>query len=147
MKIAMFPGSFNPLHKGHIDVIRRAAQLFDKLYIVVSINVDKEQDDLNKRFLKVKKQIQKLKLKNVEISINKEFTIDFAKKHKCKYLVRSLRDVNDFKYELVLAQANYKLDKNIETIFFLSNPSLVNISSHAIREMNKNIKLLKKTLK
>ncbi len=145
MKIAMFPGSFNPLHKGHIDVIRRAAQLFDKLYIVVSINVDKEQDDLNKRFLKVKRQIQKLKLKNVETAINKEFTIDFAKKHKCKYLVRSLRDIKDFKYELVLAQANYKLDKNIETIFFVSNPSLVNISSHAIREMNKNIKVLKKS--
>lgn len=147
MKIAMFPGSFNPLHEGHIDIIKRAAKMFDKLFVVVSINIDKERDDLNKRFLKVKKQIAQIKLKNVEVALNSGFTIDFAKKNKCKYLVRSLRDVKDFKYELVLAQANYKLDNNIETIFFVSNPSLVNISSHAIREMNKNIKALKKAPK
>ncbi len=143
MKIAMFPGSFDPIHKGHLDIVKRASKLFDKLYVVVSINVDKTQANLDERYNNVKKTIDKLKLKNVIVAKNNKLTIDFAKKNKCQYLVRSLRNVNDFKYELMVAQANYKLNRKLETIFFISNPSLVNISSHAIKEMNKNLKLIK----
>lgn len=143
MKIAMFPGSFDPIHEGHIDIIKRASKLFDKLLVVVSINVDKKQSDLVSRYQNVKKVLDDLHLNNVEVHMNNKFTIDFANEHHCEFIVRSLRNRDDFDYELMVAQANYKLDSKINTVFLISNPSLANISSHAIREMEKNIKLIK----
>lgn len=144
MKNAIFPGSFDPIHGGHIDIIKRASKLFDNLYIVVSVNISKKSKPLKERYLETKKVVDGLKLKNVKVFMNENFTIDFANKHKCKYIVRSLRDTKDFKYELTMAQSNYKLESNLETILFFSNPSLTNISSHAIREIQKNMKVLKK---
>lgn len=141
---AIFPGSFDPIHKGHIDIIKRASKLFDVLYVVVSINIDKKQSNLEKRFLEVKAKIKSLKLKNVFVEKNNSLTVDFAKKYKCQYLVRSIRNELDMKYEIDLAQANYYLNNKLETIFFVSDPLLKKISSTGMKSISKTIKQLKK---
>jgi pantetheine-phosphate adenylyltransferase len=139
-KSAVYPGSFDPLHTGHIDIITRASKLFDVLYVVVSFNVGKpQQTPVAKRFQQVKKAISKLNLSNVEVMVNKSLTVHLLKKLKCNYIVRSLRDTHDFKYELELAQINHYLDKNIETLLFVADSKLKNISSRSIRETQHQI--------
>jgi pantetheine-phosphate adenylyltransferase len=114
--------------------------LFDVLYVVVSFNVGKpQQTPVLKRFQQVKKIISKLKLSNVKVMVNKSLTVDLLKQLKCNYIVRSVRDTQDFKYELELAQINHYLDKNIETLLFVADTKLKNISSRTIRETQHQI--------
>lgn len=140
-KIALFAGSFNPLHKGHINIIKRAAALFDTLYVAISINTSKKNANLNESFNNVDKEIKKLKLSNVKVLINKGLVVDFAKKYHCKYLVRAIRNIKDAAYELNMTINNYYLDKNIETVLFVADQSLKKISSSSklwlIKEKNK----------
>jgi pantetheine-phosphate adenylyltransferase len=142
--IALFPGSFDPLHSGHINIITRAAKLFDKLYVAVSYNISKkEQIPINQRYRDVKNKIDKLKLKNVIVILNRELTIDLAKKLQCQYIVRSVRNIEDYRYELMIAQAHYSLDKSIDTILFVADSQLKQVSSSSIRKLNHAIKKLK----
>jgi pantetheine-phosphate adenylyltransferase len=135
---AVFPGSFNPLHSGHVDIIKRAANLFDFLYIAVSHNIDKRTAlDINKRFKIVETKIKKMKLSNVKVVMNEGLTVNLLKKLQCKYLVRSIRNVADIKYELNMAQNNYLLANNIETIFFVASSKLKDISSTNQRELTR----------
>ena len=146
LKIAAFPGSFDPIHAGHINIIRRAAKLFDKLYIIVSHNhMKKERTPLLKRYQLAKNIISKLDLKNVDVIFNKkEWTIKFIKKYKCQYLIRSIRDIKDFKYELDIANVHRMLDESIETILFIANNKMRKVSSTYINEIDKKIKQMGK---
>lgn len=140
---AMFPGSFNPIHKGHLDVIKRASKLFDKLYVVVSVNIYKKQTiSCKERLLRAKKAVAKLHLKNVKVMGNVGLTVDFAKKHKVSVIVRSIRNEKDAMYEIDMAKANNTLNDKIDTILMLPKQELVNLSSTAIRYLEdaKNIK-------
>ena len=107
-KFAIFPGSFDPLHKGHINIIKRASQLFDVLYVAVSFNSAKKQDNLDARYQKVVVKLKSLKLRNVKVVKNETLTVDKAKELNCKYIVRSVRDLKDYKYEMMIAQNNHK---------------------------------------
>lgn len=141
-KIALFPGSFDPLHEGHIDIIQRACKLFDKLYVVVSINTDKsQQSNLDVRTKKVKEQINKLKLDNVDVVSNNGLTIDIAKKLNCQYIVRSIRNAQDYEYELNIAQVHYELDQSIETVLFIAKKNLEQKSSTNVREIQRKLNL------
>jgi pantetheine-phosphate adenylyltransferase len=141
---AVFSGSFNPLHNGHIDIIKRAAKLFDQLYIAVSHNIDKKaSDDIEQRFKIAKTKVDKLKLRNVKVLMNKGLTIDLVKKLKCQYLVRSIRSVKDIGYEINMAQNNHLLSNNIETIFFVASSKLKDISSTNQRELIRQKQLIK----
>ncbi|MDR2369447.1 MAG: pantetheine-phosphate adenylyltransferase [Mycoplasmataceae bacterium] len=143
---AVFPGSFNPLHHGHIDIIKRAAKLFDCLYVAVSHNIDKKTTvNITKRFQTVKTKIAKLKLTNVEVVLNEGLTITLLKQLKCKYLVRSIRNLKDINYEINMAQNNYLLANNIETIFFVASSKLKDISSTNQRELSRQKQLLTKS--
>ena len=134
---AMFPGSFDPIHSGHINIIKRCSKLFDKVYVAVSSNwYKKGASSLMTRFEKTKLEINKLHLKNVEVVVNKGLTVDFAKKHNVSFIIRSIRDSKDAKYEIDMAQVNHYLDNKIETILMLPQHELVNLSSTAIRQLN-----------
>lgn len=131
---AMFPGSFNPIHKGHLDIIKRASKLFAKLYVVVSINDYKPQTVSCKvRLERAKKAVAKLNLKNVIVVGNKGLTVKFAKQHNISVIIRSIRNYIDAVYEIDMAKANHSLDNKIETMIMLPQSELVHMSSTALR--------------
>ena len=131
---AMYPGSFDPIHTGHLDVIKRCSKIFDKLYVVVSINIYKNNSNtIQARLDKAKKVIQKLHLKNVLVISNEKLTTTFAKKNGISVIIRGIRNIKDTIYETNIAKANYRLNKSIETMFILPRKKLLNISSTAIK--------------
>lgn len=131
---AMFPGSFNPIHKGHLDIIKRASKLFAKLYVVVSINDYKPQTVSCKvRLERATKAVAKLNLKNVIVVGNKGLTVKFAKQNNISVIIRSIRNYIDAVYEIDMAKANHSLDNKIETMIMLPKSELIHMSSTALR--------------
>ena len=140
-KIAIFPGSFDPIHDGHINIIVRASKLFDKLYVAICYNTEKNnQTPMDIRYKNTVEIIKKLHLKNVEVVANNGLTIKFAKKLKCNYIVRSIRSSLDFEYELNIAQVHHMLDSSIETILLISSKELAKKSSTNIRKIQSKLK-------
>ena len=134
MKTAIYPGSFDPITKGHLDVLKRAASIFDKVILVVSVNVNK------KSFIPLEDKLMLIKesckdLKNVEIDSFDGLTIEYAKKRNANVLIRGLRAVSDFEYEMQLSQANNALCNDIHTVFLITKPKYNFISSGTVREV------------
>lgn len=131
---AIYPGTFDPITVGHLDVIERAAKVYDKVLIAVMENRNKSCT-----FTKEERQkmIQKCvkNLKNVEVVIGDGLTVNLAKKHGCKVIIRGIRAVSDYESELALATANMTLDESIETVFFVSKPELSFLSSSIAKEI------------
>ena len=137
IKTAVFPGSFSPFTKGHKAIIKRALPLFDKIIIAVGINYKKHQQySIEKRI----KWINDVYFNNPKIFIKsyKGLTVDFCKKENAKYILRGLRDFNDFKFEKNIAQMNKSLNSEIETIFLITSPETSHISSTIVRDIIKN---------
>ncbi|AEM68903.1 pantetheine-phosphate adenylyltransferase [Mycoplasma putrefaciens] len=135
MKIAIYPGSFDPFHQGHLNVVRKASLLFDRLYIVVSRNINKttsfKLDSRVRLITEVTKDI-----KNVEVIRNDDkLTTDIAKLVDAKYIIRGLRNKNDFDYELAYYDGFKSLDPNIEVIYFISSSQTRALSSSTIKEI------------
>jgi len=131
---AIYPGSFDPITNGHIDVIKRASKIFDKVTIAVSQNINK------KSFLSEKEKVEAINLsirdlKNVEVIAFNSLLVDFAKANNAQIILRGLRAVSDFEYEFQLAGMNKHLDKNIETLFLTPSEEFSNISSSLVREI------------
>ena len=142
-KIAIYPGTFDPIHEGHINIIERSSKLFDKLYVAVSYNVDKpNQSNIDTRLKNVKKVIKKLHLKNVEAIKNIGLTIKFAKKLKCNFIVRSIRNSKDYAYELNIAKTHKMLDASIDTVLFISSKELSKKSSKNIKKIQQKLQKL-----
>lgn len=141
-KIAIYPGSFDPLHKGHIQILKKALKLFDLIYLVVTNNPDKiEQSNLENRLNFAKKRLQNLP-NIIVISNPDKLTGELAKELKANFLIRSARNISDFNYEIELAAGNKKINKNLETILIMPNYRSINYSSTLIRHMkklNKNV--------
>ena len=134
MKTAIYPGSFDPITKGHLDVLKRAADIFDKVIIVVSVNVNKKSFlPLEDRLMLIKESCKDLK--NVEVESFDGLTIEFAKRKKANVLIRGLRAVSDFEYEMQLSQANSALSSEIYTVFLITKPKYNFISSGTVREI------------
>ncbi|MBK7096777.1 MAG: pantetheine-phosphate adenylyltransferase [Saprospiraceae bacterium] len=134
MKVAVFPGSFDPITIGHVSLIKRAARLFDKVIIAIGVNTSK-----NKLFpLDVRiKWIRDVFEKNKKIEVQ-EFdglTVDFCKKVGANFIIRGLRNASDFDYEKTIAQLNSELNKDIETVLFMTKPKHSHISSTIVREI------------
>jgi len=131
---ALYPGSFDPITNGHIDVIKRASRLFDQVIIAISQNINK------KSFLSEKEKIETITLSvkdlnNVEVLAFDTLLVDFAKANNAQNILRGLRAVSDFEYEFQLAGMNKHLDKNIETFFVTPSEEFSNISSSLVKEI------------
>ena len=136
MKIAIYPGSFDPITNGHLDVLSRAAQMFDKVIILVAINADKKgRFPIEERVAMIKESISEFD--NVEVDSYDGLTVEYAKAHNSKFLIRGLRAVTDFDYEFQLAAANEYADPSIDTVFLMSKAEKSFINSSAIIELAK----------
>ena len=139
-KIAIYPGTFDPITFGHIDVIKKGLKLFDKLVVAVSNGENKEYlFSSDERIQIVKKALfSDLKLnKKIEIISFTSLTTDLCRKYKSNIILRGLRAVSDFEYEFQLAGMNRKLNSNIETIFLMSDVENQIISSKFVKEIVK----------
>lgn len=134
MKIAIYPGSFDPFTNGHLDILKSGAEIFDKVIIAVSYNINK------KGFLSVDERVDLIKrcvsnIPNIEVDSFEGLTVDYAKKKGANTLLRGLRTSFDFEYELQLSQTNNALNKELKTVFLITKPEYNFISSSMVREV------------
>ena len=138
-KIGIYPGTFDPITYGHIDVIRRALKIVDKLIIAIARDSNKEYFFSSEERVELMKEslFKDIKLKKTKIKILSfdTLTMNLCKRHKANIIFRGLRAVSDFEYEFQLAGMNRKLDKNIETVFLMSDPESQVISSKLVKEI------------
>ena len=138
-KIIIYPGTFDPITFGHIDVIRKSLKLFDKVVVAVSNGTNKNYlFNSNERIDIIKKALfndLRLDKKKIEIISFSSLTTDLCNKYKSKIILRGLRAVSDFEYEFQLAGMNRKLNNNIETIFLMSDVENQIISSRFVKEI------------
>ena len=137
MKIALFPGSFDPITKAHVDIVKRSVSLFDKLYIGIGSNSNKPG------FLSIEKREQMLRAvfeaePKIHVIAYEGLTVDFCKSINAGYMIRGIRTVSDFEYEKAIAQMNHALAPDIESIFIVSKPGYSSISSTIVREIMKH---------
>ncbi len=138
MTLAIYPGSFDPLTKGHLDVLKRASKIFEKVIIAVLNNQAKEPFiPLEDKLKLIQDAIIDAGLTNVEVDCFDGLTVEYAKKKNAKVLIRGLRAVSDFEYEMQLAQMNQNLDPTIETVFLTTKPNYNFISSQVVKEAAK----------
>ena len=131
---AIYPGTFDPITIGHLDVIKRAAKTYDKLVVAVMENKSKSCTfSKEERIKMIRKCVRNIK--NIEVIQGEGLTIDVAEKNKCKVIVRGIRAVSDYESELALATANMDLNSNIETVFFVAKPELSFLSSSIAKEI------------
>lgn len=133
-KIALCPGTYDPVTEGHKDVIIRCAQVFDQVIVAVSKNNRKKPTYKLKQRLDFVKRIFK-DVKNIRIISFEGLLIDVAKKEKAGVIVKGLRAISDFEYEFQMAQINKKLNPKIETMFFVTNPKYAYLSSSVVKEV------------
>ncbi len=134
MKTAVYPGSFDPLTNGHLDIIHRLCPLYDDVVVLISHSPHKNYlftAEERKQF--IEKSLTGLK--NVRVDIHQGLTVDYVKKINAKVIVRGLRAVVDFEYEMAMASMNKKLFPEIETALFFASPDCYYISSRAIKEI------------
>lgn len=134
MKIAIYPGSFDPFTNGHLDILKSGVEIFDKVIIAVSYNINK------KGFLSVDERVDLIKkcvsnIPNIEVDSFEGLTVDYAKKKDADTLLRGLRTSFDFEYELQLSQTNNALNKDLKTVFLITKPEYNFISSSMVREV------------
>lgn len=134
MTIAIYPGSFDPITNGHIDILKSGAEIFDKVIIAVSYNANK------KGFLTVDERVKLIResvkdIPNVEVDSFEGLTVEYAKKRNASVLLRGLRTSFDFEYEMQLSQTNHALFNEIKTVFLITKPEFNFISSSCVREI------------
>ena len=131
---AVYPGSFDPITNGHLNIINRASKLYDELIVLVAISPAK------KPFFSIEEKVNMIKdsvkdLPNVKVDFYEGLVVDYASKNNVQVLVRGLRAVSDFEYEFQLAAANRFINNEIEMVFFMANSENNFISSSMIKEM------------
>lgn len=137
MKIALFPGSFDPITIAHVDILERALPLFDKIVVGIGLNSSKQSflsaETREEIVSKIFKSHPKVSVKPYE-----GLTIDFAKKIGASHMVRGIRSASDFEYERAIAQINQTMMPDVETILLLSKPEYSAISSTIVRDILRN---------
>ncbi|HZG84454.1 pantetheine-phosphate adenylyltransferase [Paenibacillus sp.] len=136
MKVAVYPGSFDPVTNGHLDIIRRAAKQFDRLIVAVLNNTSKNPLFTLDERMGLLRDVT-ADLPNVEIDGFRDLLINYMAKKNAHVIVRGLRAVSDFEYELQLATANHKLSPDVETFFMMTSPDYSFLSSSIVKEIAK----------
>ena len=131
---AVYAGTFDPVTNGHLDIIERASQMYDKLYVTIFDNPNKKTLFTLEERLELLKEATK-SFDNVVVDASHELSVEYAKKMNAKVLVRGLRATMDFEYELQLAFSNQYLDDSVEMVFLMTRPNHSFISSSAVKEM------------
>lgn len=134
MRIGIYPGTFDPITNGHLDIIKRGIALFDKLYVVVPENIQKHTLFTTEERVELLKEVLK-DYPSVEVASTSKLTVDFAKSVNAVAMLRGLRMVSDFEYELQLATLNRHLNEQIETVFIMSSHEYSFLSSSSVKEM------------
>ena len=134
MKVAIYPGSFDPITNGHLDILERSLKIFDKVIVLVANNPNKHSRfSVEERVAMIKESVADL---NVEVDSTDGLTVEYAKKHGAIALIRGLRAVTDFEYEFQLATANDYIDSSIDSVFLMSKHEKSFINSSMIIELH-----------
>ncbi len=135
MRRAIYPGSFDPVTLGHLNIIKRAAAIFDELIVLVSVNSSKNSGMFapEERVELIRKVTENLP--NVKVDLCSELVADYARRHRAKVLVKGLRAVSDYESEVQLALVNGKLYSKLDTVFLPSSPKHAYLSSTVVKEM------------
>jgi len=133
-KIAIYPGSFDPITNGHVDLIKRASKIFDEVIIAITQNANKSS------FLSIEHRVGAVEssiksLSNTRVLSFNSLLVDFARDHNAQIIIRGLRAVSDFEYEFQLSGMNKRLNSEIETLFMTPSEEFANISSSLVREI------------
>jgi len=137
MRIAVYPGSFDPITNGHMDILKRSLKVFDKVVLLVAVNPSKKSIfTVEERLAMMKEAVQGLK--NVKVDYSEGLTVNYCKKIGAKHIIRGLRAVTDFEYEFQLAAANHFVDRGIDMVFFMASKEETFISSSTINQLYGN---------
>ena len=138
MKLGIYPGSFDPLTNGHIDIIERSKKFVDNIIIGISDGNNKKiLFNLDERINMINKTIQNRKIKNVTVEPFNGLLVNFVKKKETNIIIRGLRAVSDFEYEFQMTGMNFKLNSDIETIFLMASDKNQLISSNLVKEVSR----------
>jgi len=133
-KIAIYPGTFDPITNGHIDVIERALKIFDKVIVVIARNPKKQTLFTEEERIELIRESLK-HLANIEVTATEELTVEFARSVNANAIIRGIRAVSDFEYEFQIALMNRKLCPDVTTIFLMPNEKFTYLNSSIIREL------------
>lgn len=136
MNVAIYPGSFDPITRGHLDIITRGSKIYDKLIVAVLVNVDKKSLFSIEERVELIKRVTK-NLENVEVLSFDGLLVDFARLNNSKVILKGLRTMSDFEYEFQMALMNSKLDSEIETVFMMTSSAYSYVSSSAVKQVAK----------
>ena len=137
-RIGVYPGSFDPLTNGHLDIIRRASKLFDHLIVAVLVNTSKKNAifTMEERVALIRKCTEQMP--NVEVKMFDGLLVDFVKEHRAVAIVKGLRAVSDYEYEIQMAALNKHIDRDVETIFLMADIQNSFLSSSIVKELAKH---------
>ena len=136
MATAIYPGSFDPITLGHLNIIRRASKIFDKVIVVCMVNSAKTpMFTLEERMELIERVVTRLK--NVEVHTSNKLLAEYAKQYEGAVLVKGLRAVSDYEYEVQMAVVNRKMNHDLDTVFLPSSEKYTYISSSMVKEMAK----------
>ena len=137
MKVAIYPGRFDPIHNGHINILQRACKVFDKVIVLVANNdAKKSRFSVEERVAMIKEAVADMK--GVEVDSTNGLTVKYAKEKGATHLIRGLRAVSDFEYEFQLASANEFADASIDMVFFMARGDKTFISSSSIIRLHES---------
>tara|TARA_X000001036_G_scaffold308917_1_gene287614 strand:+ start:1370 stop:1861 length:492 start_codon:yes stop_codon:yes gene_type:complete len=137
MRKILYPGTFDPIHNGHIDIASRAAELFDQLEFVVAVNPDKKTlFSTNKRIDLIKESVREKE--NIKVNFFNGLVVDYASSQGHSAIIRGLRHVSDFEFEFQMAMMNFHLNKNITSLFMMPDEKYIHLNSSVVKDVSKN---------
>src|SRR5579863_4060780 len=132
--LAIYPGSFDPVTNGHLDLIERGTKIFDRLVVAVLLNLDKEPLFPTKERVEMLREVTR-QWSNVEVDVFDGLLVDYARKRNAQVILRGIRAFSDYEYELQMALMNRRLESNIETVFMMPAEKYSYLSSRLVREI------------